>query len=171
MKPPIVPLAGLAPQPRPDAWLPPPAVAARIEARMLSFGRSLGLTHLGCGLVVVPPGKQAFPLHSHRHNDELFVILSGQGELQWGGQRHPLREGDVVVCPAGGPETAHAIRNTCSTDLRYLALSSEHSPEICDYPDSGKVGFFDSQPQADGSLQAFHVITRDGQAVDYWDGE
>ena len=41
MTPPIVALAGLAPQPRPDAWLPPPAAAARIEARLQSFGRSL----------------------------------------------------------------------------------------------------------------------------------
>ena len=25
-----------------------------------------------------------------------------------------------------------------TTELRYLAFSSQHTPEICDYPDSGK---------------------------------
>ena len=172
MTQPILNLADVQPQPRPPEFMPSGAAAQRIEMRLGRIASVLGLTHLGCSLVVVPPGKQAFPFHSHRHNDELFVVLQGQGELRHGGQRHPLREGDVVGCPAGGPETAHAITNTGTTDLRYLALSSEHTPEICDYPDSGKFGVFDASPAAAAQPGgSFHHFGRADQPVDYWDGE
>jgi len=152
-------------------------VAQRIAMRSGRIGSALGLTHLGCSLVAVPPGRQAFPFHNHRHNDELFMVLDGTGELRLGTSRHPLRAGDVVGCPAGGPETAHAITNTGTTELRYLAFSSQHTPEICDYPDSGKTGWFDDRPvtahvNAPGAPpQTDHVLVRHGQVVDYWDGE
>ena len=48
--------------------------------------------------------------------------------------------GDIIACPPGGPETAHQILNTGNEELRYLAVSTKPSPEICDYPDSGKFG-------------------------------
>ena len=177
MTAPLLHLADLPLLPRPDAWAPPADVAQRIAMRSGRIGSALGLTHLGCSLVAVPPGKQAFPFHNHRHNDELFVVLDGTGELRYGSSRHPLRAGDVVGCPAGGPETAHAITNTGPTELRYLAFSSQHTPEICDYPDSGKTGWFDDRPptahvNAPGTPpQTDHVLVRNGQVVDYWDGE
>ncbi len=173
MPAPLLNLADVPLLPRPADWAPPPAIAQRIAMRAGRIGSTLGLTHLGCSLVAVPPGRQAFPFHNHRHNDELFVVLAGTGELRHGSRRHPLREGDVVGCPAGGPETAHAITNTGSTELRYLAFSSQHTPEICDYPDSGKTGWFDARPgTAPGDApQTDHVLVRNGQVVDYWDGE
>lgn len=176
MPPPILHLSDVVPQPRPSEFMPPAEVAQRIEMRLGRIGSVLGLRHLGCNLVVVPPGKQAFPFHNHRHNDEMFVILSGQGELRFGTTRQPLREGDVVGCPAGGAETAHAITNTGSAELRYLALSSQHTPEICDYPDSGKFGVFDAPaPGAAGAPGnapvGFHHFGRLDRPVGYWDGE
>ena len=170
---PILHLADVPLLPRPPDWAPPPAAAQRIAMRSGRIGSALGLTHLGCSLVAVPPGRQAFPFHNHRHNDELFVVLDGTGELRYGTSCQPLRAGDVVGCPAGGPETAHAITNTGTTELRYLAFSSQHTPEICDYPDSGKTGWFDDQPGAAPGAppQTEHVLVRNGQVVDYWDGE
>lgn len=176
MPAPLMNLAEVPLLPRPADWAPPPAIAQRIAMRSGRIGSALGLTHLGCSLVAVPPGKQAFPFHNHRHNDELFVVLAGTGELRYGSSRQPLREGDVVGCPAGGPETAHAITNTGTTELRYLAFSSQHTPEICDYPDSGKTGWFDDGPLTaqvttpGAPPQTDHVLVRHGQVVDYWDG-
>ena len=48
---------------------------------------------------MVPPGKKAFPHHVHHVNDELFVILSGEGTLRFGAERYSVRSGDVIVCP------------------------------------------------------------------------
>ena len=53
------------------------------EARMASFASPLGARMLGGRLVVVPPGKRAWPFHGHHANEELFVILSGSGRLRY----------------------------------------------------------------------------------------
>ena len=102
MPAPLMNLAEVPLLPRPADWAPPPAIAQRIAMRSGRIGSALGLTHLGCSLVAVPPGKQAFPFHNHRHNDELFVVLAGTGELRYGSSRQPLREGDVVGSPPAG---------------------------------------------------------------------
>ncbi len=166
---PVLHLDDLPLQPRPAEWLPPPPAAARIEARMARLAPRLGLTHLGCSLIEVPPGRQAFPWHGHRHNDEVFVVLAGSGTLRLGEQRWPVRAGDIVGCPAGGPASAHALINDGREGavLRYLALSSQHEPEICDYPDSGKFGVYDRG----GAAPAFVHLGRSADALDYWDGE
>ena len=173
MTEPVVHLADLPLQPRPAQYLPAGATAQRIEMNRAFVGAALGLSHLGCSLVEVPPGKQAFAYHSHWRNDEMFVMLSGVGELRLGGRRYALRPGDVVGCPAGGPETAHAITNTGDAPLRYLAVSSELMPDTCEYPDSGKTAFFDDRPgPTPGSPpQPFSLVVRGGREVDFWDGE
>ena len=173
MTPPIVNLADLTPQPRPPEYTPPPAIAARIDAHMVRIGPLLGLKGLGCSLIAVAPGKQAFPFHSHRHADELFVVLAGRGELRYGSGRHALREGDVIGCPPGAADTAHAITNTGTTELRYLAISTQPTLEVCDYPDSGKFALYDeaAPTAAGGAPQFWRFVGRDGQHLDYWDGE
>jgi hypothetical protein len=44
----------------------------------------LGLSKPGCAVHVVPHGKRAFPFHRHHVADELFFIVSGEGEYRWG---------------------------------------------------------------------------------------
>jgi uncharacterized cupin superfamily protein len=124
------------------------------------------LTKLGINLTQVAPGCAGYPFHSHRVNDELFFILSGRGELRLGSARHAVKEGDVVGCPAGGPETAHQLINTGTEPLRYLSMSSNLDPEVCEYPDSDKIGVWAGE--GEGALMH---LTRRGAKVDYWDGE
>lgn len=164
--PPIVSLNSIDPQPRPAEFEPQGAAAARFGARFARIGPQLGLSKLGCNVTVVAPGKAAFPFHSHQANDELFVILAGRGELRLSSQRHPVAEGDVVGCPAGGADSAHQFVNTGEVELRYLAISTMVSPEICEYPDSGKVGAYGGSPTA----RTAH-ITRQADQADYWLGE
>jgi uncharacterized cupin superfamily protein len=108
---------------------------------VLKYGRvgpTLGLSALGCALHVVPPGKKAFPFHRHHLMDELFFIVSGEGQYRWGDDMLPVKAGDLVAAPAG--TKAHQLINTGAGDLRYLGLSSMSSVDIVDYPDSGKIG-------------------------------
>ncbi|HEY2624204.1 MAG TPA: cupin, partial [Dyella sp.] len=75
-------------------------------------------------------------------------------------------------CPPGGPEHAHQIINTGTVELRYLAVSTKQTPEICEYPDTGKYGVLaEYPPAADGSPQSFRVVNVPGSSVDYWEGE
>jgi uncharacterized cupin superfamily protein len=165
MTPPIFNIhdAEFLPHPRPA----PGALGEKFESRHCRVSGRIGAKQLGYNLTAVPPGKRAFPFHGHRVNEEMFFILEGTGELRLGDAVHPLRAGDIVACPAGGPETAHQIINTGATELRYLAVSTERYPEICDYPDSAKLGFYDDM--ATGA--PFRHLARTEHGLDYWDGE
>lgn len=167
MPQPIASLHTLSFVPRPSEYLPTnPATAARFDASRAMLGEVLGLSKLGVNVTAVKPGKAAYPFHSHRANDELFLILAGSGELRLGAQRHSVKEGDVIGCPAGNASTAHQLINTGSSELRYLAVSTQIEPEVCEYPDSGKIGTYCGNDD-----QGLVLLSRSADAVDYWDGE
>lgn len=164
---PIVSIHSVELIPRPEAWRPTGAAAERFDIQRVRLGPTLGLKKLGCSVTQVAPGRTGYPFHSHRVNDELFYVLAGRGELRLGDERHPVQAGDVIGCPAGGPASAHQLINTGREPLRYLALSTELDPEICEYPDSGKVGVYAGDDEKDGLVH----LTRYADQVDYWQGE
>jgi uncharacterized cupin superfamily protein len=146
--------------------------AERYEAKTGFVGVLIGAKKLGYNITAIPPGKSAFPLHNHHINEEMFFILQGTGEVRFGEATHPIRTGDFIACPPGGKEVAHKIVNTGADDLRYLAVSTKMTPEIVDYPDSGKFGILAEYPQgADEKPQRFVFVGREQQSLAYWDGE
>lgn len=126
------------------------------------LGPLVGAKDLGCSYDVVPPGKCACPFHSHRAEEEMFFVVRGAGTLRYGGDTRKIRAGDVICCPTGGPETAHQIVNDSDAPLAYLSVSTRMPAEVCEYPDSGKVGAFGP---------GLRHMTRAGDAVDYWTDE
>lgn len=146
--------------------------AGNYDIRDAAIASRIGARQLGYNLTVVAPGKRSCPFHSHHAEEEMFFILEGSGELRYGDSRHPLRAGDIIACPAGGPETAHQIINTGSTEMRYLSLSTLAPIEICEYPDSGKFGVFEDLPgDPDERHARFRHLGRHADARDYWEGE
>ncbi len=140
------------------------------EARLAPIGTLVGAKKLGYNLTVVPPGKRAFPFHNHHANEEMFVILEGEGTLRYGDQRWPVRAGDCINCPAGGP--AHQLINTGTVDLRYLAVSTTIDTDIFQYPDSGKFGAVGGRPPGSRPQEAaFSGFFEESGRVDYWKGE
>lgn len=136
-------------------------------SRRAQFSAGIGARQLGYNLTELPPGKAQCPFHAHRAEEEMFLILEGEGELRYGEQRYPLRRHDVIACPTGDASTAHQIINTGSSMLRYLALSNLSDMEVCEYPDSGKVGVHADQPAGRG----LHKMFRAESTVDYYDRE
>jgi len=134
----------------------------RFAVRWGRAGPRLGLTGLGCAVHVVPPGKRAFPFHRHHVMDELFLIVSGEGEYRFGEESFPLRAGDIVGAPAG--------TNTGTEELRYLGISSMGGADIVDYPDSGKVALAAGIKNGDFKTATYAGVGRIASA-DYWDGE
>ena len=135
-------------------------------ARLGRLGQVLGMEKLGCTLVELEPGKKAWPYHLHYGAEELFVILAGSGTIRYDGNEIPIKSGDIIFTPPG-ENTAHQIINTSNALLRYLALSSMDSPELCYYPDSGKYGAYSFK--LGGTRKAF--IAHEDSAAQYWDGE
>ncbi len=136
----------------------------RFTSKRARFSDGLGARRLGYNLTVLPPGKVQCPFHSHRFEEEMFLILEGEGELRFGAERYPIRALDVIACPTGGPEVAHQIINTGAVPMRYLALSNRGDIDICEYPDSGKIGVSADAPR-------LHRMFRAEGSVDYYDGE
>jgi len=136
-------------------------------SRRAEISDRIGARQLGYNLTVVAPGKVQCPFRSHHGEEEMFFIIDGEGELRFGDARYPIRAHDVIACPTGGAEVAHQIINTGSTDLRYLAISTIAAVEICEYPDSGKVGAVAGQR----GERTLRLMFRASSDVDYYDGE
>ncbi len=138
------------------------AMGDKFESSSVRIGPLLGAKDLGYSYDVVPPGKSSCPFHSHRAEEEMFFIVKGTGMLRYGSETRKIRAGDVICCPIGGPETAHQIVNDSEGDLAYLSISTRMPAEVCEYPDSKKVGAFGG---------AIRHMTRTEHHLDYWTDE
>lgn len=135
----------------------------QFESSAVRIGPLVGAKSLGYSYDVVPPGKRSCPFHSHRGEEEMFFIVKGEGTLRYGDERRKIHAGDVICCPTGGPETAHQIVNDSNADLAYLSVSTMMPAEICEYPDSNKIGAFGG-----GGMRH---MTRAEHNLDYWTDE
>ena len=124
------------------------------------IGPVLGAKDLGYSYDVVPPGKRSCPFHSHRAEEEMFFIIKGTGTLRYGAETRKIRAGDVICCPTGGPDTAHQIVNDSDAELAYLSVSTMMPAEVCEYPDSKKIGAY-----GEGGMR--HMTHAAGN-IDYW---
>ena len=125
-------------------------------------GRALACTLAGLAEMTVDPGRLSNPPHCHSAEDELFVVLEGDGALELlhpdgTAESHPVHTGHVVSLPAG-TGVAHAF-GAGDGGLRLLAYGHRDPSDMCFYPRSGKV-----------SIRGLKTIFRVRQ-VDYWDGE
>lgn len=130
------------------------------------LGTGTAAEKLGASIDIVAPGKLSCPYHFHHAQEEMFVVLEGEGTLRVAGERLPVRAGDVVFIPPG-PDYPHQFINTSGAPLKYLSISTRESPEFVEYPDSGKTSSI--VRHADGSRTQF--LQRPENGLDYWDGE
>lgn len=118
--------------------------------------RRTGLRH-----VTGVPGLLTVAPHCHSAEEEIFVVLGGEGTLLlWDGDEpseHPLCAGSTVARPAG-TRVAHSF-SSGGDPLVYLAYGTREPNDICFYPRSNKLFF-----------RGVGVIAR-LERLDYWDGE
>lgn len=164
MSKPVNPVVSLA-----DLELEYSELGERYASGDRHFTTDMGLTKLGATYTVIPPGKISCPYHVHHAKDEMFVILEGEGEYRFGDKHYPVKAGDVLAAPVGGPEYAHQILNTSDKPLAFIGISSTSEFEVVEYPDSKKFQVIERKGTT-GEAQFRHV-GRVEQALDYWDGE
>lgn len=150
-----------------EAWFDDVEENGIYTSSRAQIAAQIGARDLGYNLTVLPPGKVQCPFHSHRGEEEMFLILAGEGELRFGDERYPIRAHDVIACPTGGPEVAHQIVNTGTIEMRYLAVSTLKDIDICEYPDSNKISIVTGRRDEPG----LRKIMRAETTVDYYDRE
>lgn len=67
---------------------------------------------------VLPP-QASFGDHVHGDDNELYIVLEGEGVYTVNGKASPVKTGDILVNPRFA---THAIENTGKTDMRLLVM-------------------------------------------------
>jgi uncharacterized cupin superfamily protein len=129
--------------------------------------RQLGAA-LSSAVWELEPGATQAPYHFHHGGEELLIVLRGTPTLRTPEGARELKEGEVVHFPRG-PEGAHQVSNRSGGVVRYVIAASQGTPEIIEYPDSGKIAAMArTETSAGGPL---FTVNRLADAVDYYEGE
>lgn len=107
-----------------------------IGGRMQDVGRRLGSQTVGLIVQTVPPGNRSSRRHRHVFQEEILVVVAGQGALLHGDQRIAVGPGSCVCYLPSDPEP-HAFENTGTEDLVIWAFGNRFEHEVCLYPDEG----------------------------------
>jgi uncharacterized cupin superfamily protein len=152
-----------APSARPASIVHVDAVAgerrdgATVARERRDLGTAAGSAATGLKHIQVPAGMLGSTPHCHSAEEEIFVVLEGEGALVLGDEEHPVRAG-TVVSRSAATCVAHTFR-AGPGGLTYLAYGTREPNDICYYPRSGKI-----------ALWGVGVIGRI-EPLDYWDGE
>lgn len=82
----------------------------------------LGIQSFGLQVIDMPPNIDQYPEHDHSDDgqEEVYVPMSGAGEIEIDGERHPLRPGSMVMV---GPGVKRKVL-TADEPLRLLAIGA-----------------------------------------------
>jgi uncharacterized cupin superfamily protein len=129
----------------------------RISRTRRNLGLAAGSARIGLQHVEVTPGKESAPPHCHSLEEEIFVMLDGDGTLVLGEEEVPMRPCHVVSRPPA-TRVPHMFR-AGQGGLTYLAFGTREPADVCYYPRSNKINF--------GGVGVIARLER----LDYWDGE
>jgi uncharacterized cupin superfamily protein len=129
----------------------------RIARTRRNLGRTVGSITTGLQHIQVQPGKLSAPLHCHSLEEEIFVVLDGDGTLLLDDEEIPVAAGHVISRPAG-TGVSHAFR-AGEAAITFLAYGTREPGDVCYYPRSNKIAF-----------RGVGVMAR-LERLDYWDGE
>jgi quercetin dioxygenase-like cupin family protein len=89
---------------------------------MRKVRRALGVTAFGVNVVVLPPGYTT-NFHLHDEQEELYLVLSGEIEIEFGdGTTHRLETGGMARVD---PSTARRLRNVGEGESAYFCAGGK----------------------------------------------
>lgn len=128
-----------------EGWLNPDG--SHLTWRTLISADRHGKTPLCSGIATLPPSEQALKRHKHAI-DELYFVLSGEGELDIDESTVSLRPGTSVLVPGNA---WHAIRNPGPQpiSLFYVFPTASFTDVVYVYPEGAEPPTWDEQPGVD----------------------
>ena len=106
-----------------------------VRSRRLSAAAGSQLS--GLNVDVVEPGLLNGYPHCHSAEEEIFIVLDGDGVCLLGDEEHQVRRGSVVARPPG-TRVAHTFRGGDAV-MTILVYGTREPNDISYYPRSGKV--------------------------------
>ena len=68
---------------------------------------------------VLPP-RTSIGSHTHKNDQELYIVLEGEGIMEVDGGKNPVKKGDTIL---NKPFGTHALHNTSDSDeLKILVM-------------------------------------------------
>lgn len=98
----------------------PEGTPINIEGKLF-LGDELGLSSMEVSLNKDAAGNGMPFYHRHNKNEELYMFISGQGEMSIDDEIIPVQEGSVVSVQ---PEARRAWWNTGDSDLTYIVIQA-----------------------------------------------
>ena len=99
-------------------------------------------------LVRLPAGAKDFPFYTHYVQWEMYIFLSGTGELEVPEQTIAVGPGEAVIFPPGVPL---AIKNTGTLDLVFYLVADQSPTAVMCKPEQGH---WFINPQHKGSIMS-----------------
>lgn len=88
----------------------------------VTLNSELALTGSEMSINELPPGVSVPFVHSHKRNEEVYLILKGKGQFYVDGEEFEIEEGNVIrVDPAG----ARCLKADDRTAIRYICIQTE----------------------------------------------
>jgi uncharacterized cupin superfamily protein len=106
------------------------------DMRGTQLARSVGLKRTGVNFIQVPPGRESYVYHSHRHEEEWIYVLSGRAIALIDDVEYEVAAGDFIGFPA--PSVPHLLRNPGPGDLVYLSGGENREFDVAEFPGLGK---------------------------------
>lgn len=110
-------------------------------------------------LVRIPPGKSYCPYHSHSAESELYLVVSGRGQIRDKNGTTEVGARDAFFFPPG---EAHQLSNAGAEDFVYYVIADNPRSDGCFYPDSGKWAV---------TVEGNEEMIVKGREADYYEGE
>lgn len=90
---------------------------------------ALGLTGCEVSINALPAGIAIPFVHSHRENEETYIILAGSGFVWLDGTVHPLRAGDALRVD---PSVERCLKAAEGEALTYLCIQAKQqgTPQV-----------------------------------------
>lgn len=81
---------------------------------------TLGLTGCEASVNILPEGAAVPFIHSHKENEELYIVIAGEGKLYLDGEITTIKAGDAFRIAPHGKRCIAAV-----TELKFVCVQSQ----------------------------------------------
>jgi mannose-6-phosphate isomerase-like protein (cupin superfamily) len=85
---------------------------------------TLALSGMEISVTAIPPGEKSAFFHSHKQNEELYIVVEGSGQIQLDDELIDLKEGSMIKVQ---PQARRALRASTSEQLVYLCIQAKEN--------------------------------------------